>query len=101
MEERNSESAEEGSDKKVTHSCAFCETSQCKQVWYCGVHCQRRHWKTHKKECREYRDLWSNIETISHVDNSSIQNKLDLFKMSSEEWDSHMRDSVFLGYGNS
>ena len=43
----------------VVHACAFCETkaeqccSQCKQVWYCGSHCQRRHWKIHKKECEK------------------------------------------------
>ena len=45
------------SDDKV-HACAYCETkaeqccSQCKQVWYCGSHCQRLHWKIHKKECK-------------------------------------------------
>ena len=41
----------------VVHACAYCETkaeqccSRCKQVWYCGSHCQRLHWKIHKKEC--------------------------------------------------
>jgi len=24
----------------------------CKKMWYCDRDCQKRHWKTHKKECR-------------------------------------------------
>lgn len=44
------------------HECASCLTSslickdlklcsRCKKVWYCGVECQRKDWKDHKKNC--------------------------------------------------
>ncbi|KAL0230341.1 hypothetical protein PCE1_003902 [Barthelona sp. PCE] len=43
--------------------CAVCSEDapyrcqKCKQIWYCGVDCQRSDWKRHKKECRRLRIL--------------------------------------------
>ena len=31
--------------------------NSCKCVWYCSAACQRAHWKGHKKECKEIREV--------------------------------------------
>ena len=58
-EETASAPDDEAASEKEIRACAFCKTeahnccSRCKQVWYCGASCQRRHWKKeHKKECK-------------------------------------------------
>jgi hypothetical protein len=56
--ERVAQTVEDDDNAVLVHSCALCQTeanhncSQCKQVWYCGRHCQRHHWKEHKKDCQ-------------------------------------------------
>lgn len=32
-------------------NCSKCKCSKCKQVYYCNVECQRKHWKEHKEMC--------------------------------------------------
>jgi len=47
--------------KYSEHVCANCNKSddirlrcsRCKKVWYCGVNCQKKHWKKHKKTCKK------------------------------------------------
>ena len=31
--------------------------NSCKCVWYCSAACQKAHWKGHKKECKEIREV--------------------------------------------
>ena len=31
------------------------QCSRCKAAYYCGVECQRKHWKSHKDVCKEIR----------------------------------------------
>ena len=31
--------------------------SRCKVIYYCGVDCQRKHWPSHKKECKPIKPL--------------------------------------------
>jgi len=33
------------------------QCSGCKGFWYCGVECQRKHWRSHKLECGKVREL--------------------------------------------
>ena len=46
------------------HICAKCKSQEngrkkfkfcarCKSIYYCGKKCQKEHWKSHKKTCRE------------------------------------------------
>ena len=47
-------------EEELTRACDLClnmqdklkSCSQCKNVWYCSKLCQRLHWKTHKRECK-------------------------------------------------
>ena len=59
--ERKGEIHEDAEDNEApTKMCSACETKSdtlmkcraCKCVWYCDKHCQNKHWKEHKKECK-------------------------------------------------
>ena len=49
---------QEGDEMAKGDACAGCgepatkRCARCKEVWYCGSECQRKHWKEHKSECR-------------------------------------------------
>ena len=44
-----------------TNRCKICNQEDsspcggCGNVFYCGKQCQRKHWKTHKQECKSYK----------------------------------------------
>lgn len=73
-------------------ACAFCKTineklkicGNCNSTHYCGIECQKKDWKNHKKLCKkssEYKDFIPKIDEISrHV--ASISEIFDLIRVS-------------------
>ena len=54
-------------------NCKAC--GNCKMVWYCSKECQKAHWKIHKNECEESRNM-----------RKSKSKDIQLFQKKSVEW---------------
>ena len=52
------DTCEEESTKMVRCNC-------CKNAWYCSKECQKKAWKTHKKNCVSYDDIVRLFMTLS------------------------------------
>ena len=46
----------------------------CTMTWYCGKHCQRAHWRHHKRECAElkavriaHKDVRAESQSATHL----------------------------------
>lgn len=52
--------------KPATKQCSGCHA-----FWYCGIDCQRKHWRTHKNECQKANELCAQKtpkEIIAEID---------------------------------
>jgi hypothetical protein len=51
--------------------------SKCRQAYYCGVDCQRLHWKEHKKECKAVTEGKEQGQTIKLRKHDNIESSED------------------------
>ena len=65
------------SDNLKPWCCGSCSTipttklqrcTACKSIIYCNVECQKKHWRTHKKQCKVWKEKKDTIEKIVEID---------------------------------